>query len=151
MTNLSGHATVLMVDDDADVLETTAHMLAARGFRVFTAPDQESAMQVCREQEGRIDALIADLSLPGDSRGDLARAISAVYPPHARDLHQRDPAACRPGPGARAAGCAVPREAGAAERPGRCPAEPPGRERERDGIGELVGRMIRLGHRAVSC
>lgn len=80
MTNLSGHATVLMVDDDADVLETMAHMLAARGFRVLTALDQESALQVCREQQGRIDALIADLSLPGDSRGDLARAISAVYP-----------------------------------------------------------------------
>ncbi|MFI7599992.1 response regulator [Actinoplanes sp. NPDC049681] len=80
MTNLSGHAAVLMVDDDADVLDTTAHMLATRGFRVFTAPDQESALRVCREQEGRIDALIADLSLPGDSRGDLARAVSTEYP-----------------------------------------------------------------------
>ncbi|MEV4639746.1 response regulator [Actinoplanes sp. NPDC049548] len=80
MTNLTGHAAVLMVDDDADVLETTAHMLAVRGFRVFTALDSESAMQVCREQEGRIDVLIADLSLPGDSRGDLARSITSVYP-----------------------------------------------------------------------
>ena len=86
MTSLTGHATILMVDDDADVLETTAHMLAARGFRVFTALDSESAMQVCREQQGRIDVLIADLSLPGDTRGDLARSITGVYP-HMRVIY----------------------------------------------------------------
>jgi DNA-binding NtrC family response regulator len=71
---------VVLVDDDEDVLATTAHMLQARGFRVLTATDRDGAMALCREQEGRVDALVADLSLPGEVTGELVRSISAAYP-----------------------------------------------------------------------
>lgn len=82
MSDLARHyqPVVLVVDDDADVQEIMAHMLDVRGFRVLTAADPESALAVCRAQGGRIDVLIADLSLPGDKDGRLARQVAAEYP-----------------------------------------------------------------------
>ena len=71
---------VLLVDDDPDVLDTMGYMLGSRGFRVLTAEDSASAMAVFRAQQGNIDALVADLSLPDDVPGGLARTISATYP-----------------------------------------------------------------------
>ncbi|MFI5495039.1 response regulator [Actinoplanes sp. NPDC051859] len=77
---LSNAPGVLVVDDDPDILDTTAHMLKVRGFRVHTALDSASAMEICHAQQGKIDVLVADLSMPGDSRGDLARDVTAAYP-----------------------------------------------------------------------
>ncbi|WP_127503893.1 response regulator [Actinoplanes solisilvae] len=71
---------VLVVDDDLDFLDTMTHQLGVRGFRVLTAPDSESAMTVCEQEGDAIDVLIADLSLPGDLNGSLARRVSAAYP-----------------------------------------------------------------------
>jgi CheY-like chemotaxis protein len=71
---------VLIVDDDADVLETMGYMLGARGFRVVAASSKTEALAICEQYGGRIDALVADLSLPGDVPGGLAKAIAAAYP-----------------------------------------------------------------------
>ena len=72
--------TVLLVDDDADVCAATAAMLATRGFRVLTASDQRSALDVLEENRDRVGVVVADLSLPGDTRGELARAVSTAHP-----------------------------------------------------------------------
>lgn len=71
---------ILVVDDDPDVLATTAHMLDVRGFRVVAVPDKAAALAACQQVEGRIDALVADLSLPGDPPGEMARSVAAAYP-----------------------------------------------------------------------
>jgi DNA-binding NtrC family response regulator len=71
---------VLVVDDDADVAETMAYMLQKRGFRVLTAANAATAVEICREQGTAIDALVADLSLPDDLQGDFARRIAALHP-----------------------------------------------------------------------
>lgn len=71
---------VLVVDDDEDIRDTVAHMLGVRGFRVFTAADRDGALAICRELDGGVDVLVADLSLPGDAGGALARDVTAQYP-----------------------------------------------------------------------
>ena len=71
---------ILIVDDDPDVLATTAHMLRVRGFRVVTATDKAAALAACQQAAGQIDALVADLSLPGDLAGDMARSVGAACP-----------------------------------------------------------------------
>jgi DNA-binding NtrC family response regulator len=71
---------VLVVDDDEDVRDTTAHLLAMRGFRVLVASSKDEAMAVVRAHPGRVDACVADLSLPGDTRGDLARSLVEAFP-----------------------------------------------------------------------
>ena len=82
MSDLARHyqPVVLVVDDDADVQEIMTHMLNVRGFRVLTAADPDTALEVCRSQGGLIDVLIADLSLPGDKDGRLARRVAAEFP-----------------------------------------------------------------------
>ena len=81
MSDLARHyqPVVLVVDDDADVQEIMTHMLNVRGFRVLTAADPDTALEVCRSQGGLIDVLIADLSLPGDKDGRLARREAAEF------------------------------------------------------------------------
>jgi DNA-binding NtrC family response regulator len=76
----SGPPVILVVDDDEDVRETTSLILGTRGFEVLVAAGTTEAMAICDARRGRVDALIADLSLPGEGTGDLTRLVSAAYP-----------------------------------------------------------------------
>jgi CheY-like chemotaxis protein len=79
-TPRSAQPLVLVVDDDLDVLDTMAYMLGDRGFRVITASSKIEALALCQQNLGGIDALVADLSLPGDVPGGLAKAVAETYP-----------------------------------------------------------------------
>jgi CheY-like chemotaxis protein len=70
---------ILVVEDDVDVLDATAHGLTARGFEVLTATNGAAAIDICHEYQARIEAVVADLSLPGD-HGGAARRIAAGFP-----------------------------------------------------------------------
>jgi DNA-binding NtrC family response regulator len=71
---------VLVVDDDADVCDTTAHMLNARGFNTLTAVDKAGALDILDQDSGLVGVVVADLAMPGDTPGDLTRAIMAAHP-----------------------------------------------------------------------
>jgi CheY-like chemotaxis protein len=79
MSVLSHQPIVMVVDDDDDVRETIGRMLAARGFRVLEASDTEAALAICRTA-GRVELIVADLSIPGDSPGGLERAVTQEFP-----------------------------------------------------------------------
>jgi CheY-like chemotaxis protein len=70
---------ILVVDDDADVLETTGFMLRTRGFEVLTATSGPAALDICARYPGQIDAVVADLSIPGD-HSRFTREIAVQYP-----------------------------------------------------------------------
>ncbi len=55
---------VLVVDDEEDVLEVTAEILADSGLRVYTARDALEARRVFQAHRHEIDAVVLDLSLP---------------------------------------------------------------------------------------
>ncbi|MBI4422321.1 MAG: response regulator [Elusimicrobia bacterium] len=55
--------TILMVDDEPDVLSVLEPLLAAEGYRVETARDGEEALR--RIQERRPDLVLLDLQMPG--------------------------------------------------------------------------------------
>jgi len=71
---------VLIVEDDDDVSDVMAHMLNQRGFQALSAPDRHTAMTIYQERQGKIDVLVADLSLPGEVPGALARWVASTYP-----------------------------------------------------------------------
>ncbi|WP_198029098.1 response regulator [Actinoplanes sp. N902-109] len=71
---------MLIVEDDPDVRELMAFTLDQRGFATLAADGQVAAQALCRERAGRIDILIADLSLPGEVPGGLARWVATTYP-----------------------------------------------------------------------
>ena len=56
---------ILVVDDDEFVLETTGRILVNAGYVVFTARDGEDAWDVIVENRQRIDLLLTDINMPG--------------------------------------------------------------------------------------
>jgi CheY-like chemotaxis protein len=73
----SSKATVLVVDDERDVREATAHMLQAMGFRVLEASSGPEAVEVCDKHKWKIDLLLADLIMPGMTGRVLADILTA--------------------------------------------------------------------------
>jgi DNA-binding NtrC family response regulator len=69
---------VLVVDDDADVRDTTAHLLSTRGMQTRTAADTASALELLEQCAGQVGVVVADLSMPGEAPGALTRAITAA-------------------------------------------------------------------------
>ena len=73
-------ATVLVVDDEEDLREAMRRMLERRGFATLTAADPAEAEALCRDHRGSIDLLLTDLTLPGASGRELARAATSIRP-----------------------------------------------------------------------
>lgn len=71
-----GNETILVVDDEALVRDVASRMLKRLGYRVLTAADGRSAIDLYGERVGDIDAVILDLSMPGmDGEQCLKRLV----------------------------------------------------------------------------
>ena len=71
---------VLVVDDDAPMLETTAELLRALGHTVTTASSAEAAFELLDATTG-VDLVLMDIVMPGMSGVEAARVIAARYYP----------------------------------------------------------------------
>ncbi|HPD13680.1 MAG TPA: response regulator [Planctomycetota bacterium] len=65
---------ILLVDDDPDFLDMTSHVLEAAGYRVATAPDPPTALDLLGRETPCL--VVTDLMMTGlDSGFSLARQI----------------------------------------------------------------------------
>ena len=64
---------VLVIDDEADLVELVSYNLSKEGFIVESASDGESALQ--KIKKGKYDLLILDLMLPGIQGIELCRIV----------------------------------------------------------------------------
>ena len=71
--------TVLVVDDDPDVLEVVAAMLEDLGCDVVTAESGRTALDLL-EQNQRIAILITDINMPGMDGHELAERARRISP-----------------------------------------------------------------------
>ena len=71
-------ARVLVVEDDAAILETVAYNLGREGYDVVTAADGVSGLQLSRETEP--DLIVLDLMLPRMSGLDVCRVVREERP-----------------------------------------------------------------------
>jgi CheY-like chemotaxis protein len=78
--------TLLVVDDEADVLETMREMLEEAGYRVLEARSGRDAISVSSRHVGEIDLVVTDILMPGMDGIDVADAI-AERRPTARTLY----------------------------------------------------------------
>jgi len=69
---------VLLVDDDAAVLEATAALVAELGFEVSPASSGEAALAMLAAD--RFDLLMTDVAMPGMNGVELARAAREAAP-----------------------------------------------------------------------
>ncbi len=60
-----GDETILVIDDDAMVLDVLQKALEVQGFKILKARDGEEALWIARNHKGRIDLSILDLGMPG--------------------------------------------------------------------------------------
>ena len=73
----AGSETILMVEDEAAILQVGREMLESLGYKVLTAAAPEAALQLFREYEGTIDLLITDVIMPEMNGRDLAEKLTA--------------------------------------------------------------------------
>jgi CheY-like chemotaxis protein len=74
-----GKPRILLVDDDASVLDLTRELLAMAGYDVLPAPGGAAALKHVESGEA-FDALITDHSMPGMSGEDLIIRIREDRP-----------------------------------------------------------------------
>ncbi len=64
---------ILVVDDEADLRELVTHSLKKENYRVITAPDGETALDLAMEK--RPDLIVLDLMLPGMDGIEVCRRL----------------------------------------------------------------------------
>jgi two-component system cell cycle sensor histidine kinase/response regulator CckA len=75
-----GTETVLVVEDEPQVLTVTREALRSHGYTVLEAEDAEVALRVARGSGRTIDLLLTDVVMPGISGGQLAERLTAERP-----------------------------------------------------------------------
>jgi DNA-binding NtrC family response regulator len=79
MDKAAGHkATILVVDDDAHILEVLEARLNSAGYRTLTATSAAAGLDIVRSQV--VDLLISDVRMPGMGGMELLKEVKALRP-----------------------------------------------------------------------
>ena len=76
--NMGKYGSVLVVDDEPAVLESSSLLLQEYGFKVASSSDAEDAMR--RFKENSIDVVVTDIVMPSVSGIELIRQIHDINP-----------------------------------------------------------------------
>jgi two-component system, cell cycle sensor histidine kinase and response regulator CckA len=71
---------ILVIDDDAMVLETSTALLQWLGYTVFSAVSGEDALGRYADKLGDMDLAIIDMVMPGMDGGECHARIRAINP-----------------------------------------------------------------------
>jgi two-component system, cell cycle sensor histidine kinase and response regulator CckA len=77
---LTGHETILLVEDEPAILNMTMMMLQRLGYEVLCASSPAESLRTAEAHTGPIDLLITDVIMPEMNGHDLAKHLSAFYP-----------------------------------------------------------------------
>jgi CheY-like chemotaxis protein len=73
--------TILLVEDEEQVMRLLAKVLEMRGYSVLQAPTGSQAIELSEAHQGRIDLLLADVELEESMNGcQVARALRRARP-----------------------------------------------------------------------
>jgi CheY-like chemotaxis protein len=72
--------TILVVDDEAELLAMVRDMLEGAGYRILEALDAEAALRIAASHAEPIDLLLTDVVMPGMSGFALAQQVSHERP-----------------------------------------------------------------------
>ncbi|MCK4839783.1 MAG: response regulator [Desulfobulbaceae bacterium] len=73
-------STILLVEDEILILDTTRELLKVLNHQVFTAATGAMALEVLAERKGQIDLVLLDLSLPDMNGYQLIPTLAEKYP-----------------------------------------------------------------------
>ena len=66
-------ASILVVDDDPEIVTMLSTRLGKRGYKISTAEDGHRALEVAKRE--RPDLVLLDVMMPGKSGWEVARAL----------------------------------------------------------------------------
>jgi DNA-binding NtrC family response regulator len=73
-------ASILLVDDDVELLKALAKVLEKEGYEVGAYPDARLAIQFINETKKRFDLVITDVSMPGMKGTTFLAAVKTAFP-----------------------------------------------------------------------
>ncbi len=76
----SGEATILVVEDQAEVSNFAAEALESHGYRVIQTASGAEALKICERQDERIDLVMTDVIMPRMNGRELADRIRKLRP-----------------------------------------------------------------------
>ncbi len=77
---IEGTEAVLLVDDEAVILEVGRDLLEAMGYRVLMAKDGKEAIQVYEKYRDNIDIVVLDMVMPGMGGGEVYDRMKKMNP-----------------------------------------------------------------------
>jgi len=79
-TPSKGQENILLVDDEELLLDIGRQILEEYGYRVQTAANGSTALDLIRQQPGTFDLVITDQTMPDLTGEELARELGQLYP-----------------------------------------------------------------------
>jgi two-component system cell cycle sensor histidine kinase/response regulator CckA len=76
----SGNETILVVDDDAEILNITRQMLSGAGYRVTTALSASQALALVSDMDVPADLLMTDFVMPDMNGVELVQRVRSLRP-----------------------------------------------------------------------
>ena len=78
--SVQGSETILLVEDEQQVRESTAMYLTENGYSVLQAASGPEALGMVDQHRGPIDLLVTDLVMPEMSGRELSEKLAAIHP-----------------------------------------------------------------------
>ncbi len=84
-TDLTGKATIMLVEDETPVRIFAARALRNKGYEVLEADSGESAISVFENHAGNIEVIISDVMMPGMNGPKMMEHLLETYPDRLKD------------------------------------------------------------------
>jgi two-component system, cell cycle sensor histidine kinase and response regulator CckA len=75
-----GDETILLVEDEPEILKITSMILEKQGYTLLTAETPNEAIRLAQEHEGEINLLVTDVIMPNMNGRDLANKLLSIHP-----------------------------------------------------------------------
>ncbi len=76
----AGHETILLVDDEAIIIEVTSEILEELGYRVLIAENGEEAVRLYEANRDQVDLVILDMIMPGIGGAQVYEQLKRLNP-----------------------------------------------------------------------
>ena len=80
MSDVKSGTTILLVDDDVEVLKALTKVLEKRGYGVLPYSDAQSAMETINRTKQSFDLVVTDVSMPKVNGGSFLGALKDAFP-----------------------------------------------------------------------
>jgi two-component system, cell cycle sensor histidine kinase and response regulator CckA len=77
---LAGNETILLVDDEASIVDVCQDILISLGYKIFTAKSGQEAISSYALNQDKIDLVILDMIMPGLNGSETYNRLKSINP-----------------------------------------------------------------------